>query len=252
MSGFIVVIPARYASERLPGKVLRELGGRPMLRHVYDRATESSAADVVIAADDDRVAECARGFGADVCMTSREHRSGTDRIAEVARIRSWASDQAVVNLQGDEPFMLPELIDQCAALLDDPEADIGTLGTQLDDADAYADPNVVKVVTDARDFAIYFSRAAIPYARTEDTAHLALTTAMHHLGMYGYRAATLQRFVSAAPSDLETCEQLEQLRALSIGMRIKVGRAAVSPGPGIDTEADLRTAEELLSSGYLR
>lgn len=246
MSEFVVVIPARFASQRLPGKPLREIGGKPLIRHVYERASESGAGDIVIATDDDRISDCALGFGADVCMTATNHQSGTDRIAEVSETRSWPPEQIIVNLQGDEPHMPAVLIDQCAALLDDPRADMSTLAAPLRNAEDFADPNVVKVVIDDQGFAVYFSRAPIPYARGDNTADLALETAQHHLGIYAYRTSALRRFVASEPSPLEICERLEQLRALSVGMRIKVGLAAQSPGPGIDTEEDLRAAESLL------
>ena len=246
MSGFIVVIPARYASERLPGKPLRDLCGKPMLQHVYERATQSDAREVIVATDDARIAEAANGFGADVCMTSADHRSGTERIAEVARLRNWSDRQRIVNLQGDEPMMPSGLINQCAGLLDDTDAAISTLASPLLSDDDFENPNVVKVVTSAGGSALYFSRAAIPYSRSDETKRLARATALHHHGIYGYRAATLQRFVAADPSPLESCEHLEQLRALSLGMRIVVGVPDQRPGPGIDTEDDLAVAERQL------
>ena len=243
MTDFVVVIPARYASTRLPGKALRELRGKPMLQHVYERGSESAATDVVVATDDDRIADVAAAFGATVCMTGNQHRSGTERIAEVADVLNWADDQIVVNLQGDEPAMPAMLIDQCAALLDDASADIATLASPLLNDEDFDDPNVVKVIRDAHDHAIYFSRAAIPFAREAENRGLAVASALHHHGIYAYRCGVLRRFVAAQPSDLEVCEQLEQLRALSLGMTITVGVPAVRPGIGIDTEADLRRAE---------
>jgi len=243
MTDFVVVIPARFASTRLPGKALRELRGKPMLQHVYDRGSESAATDVVVATDDDRIADVAAAFGAVVCMTSNQHQSGTERIAEVADVLDWADDQIVVNLQGDEPAMPAMLIDQCAALLDDASADIATLASPLLSDQDFDDPNVVKVIRDAHHHAIYFSRAAIPFAREAENRGLAVASALHHHGIYAYRCGVLRRFVATQPSDLEVCEQLEQLRALSLGMTIAVGVPAVRPGIGIDTEADLRRAE---------
>lgn len=248
MTGFKVVIPARFASTRLPGKALRELRGRPLLQHVYERGCESAATDVVVATDDNRIADAAAAFGAIVCMTGNQHQSGTERIAEVADLLDWDDDQVVVNLQGDEPAMPAALIDQCAALLDDVSADIATLASPLLSDEDFDDPNVVKVVRDVHGQAIYFSRAAIPYAREAENKTRAVASALHHHGIYAYRCGVLRRIVAAEPSDLEVCEQLEQLRALSLGMTIAVGVPAIRPGIGIDTEEDLRRAERDFSS----
>jgi len=248
MTDFVVVIPARYASTRLPGKALRELGGKPMLQHVYERGSESAATDVVVATDDDRIADVAAAFGATVCMTGNQHRSGTERIAEVADLLDWKDERIVVNLQGDEPSMPATLIDQCAALLDDASADIATLASPLLHDVDFDNPNIVKVIRDVHEHAIYFSRAAIPYAREADNRELSVASALHHHGIYAYRCGVLRRFVAAEPSDLEVCEQLEQLRALSLGMTIAVGVPAVRPGIGIDTEEDLRRAGRDFSS----
>ena len=246
MTEFVIVIPARYASQRLPGKPLRDIAGKPMIQHVYERGRESGAADVIIATDDQRIAECAAGFGARCCMTSAEHQSGTDRLAEVARQLDWPEDRIVVNLQGDEPLMPPSIIDQCAALLADGRADIATLASPLrSDAD-FDNPNVVKVLTDSAGFALYFSRAAIPYARQDSHRELARESALHHHGIYAYRNDVLQRLVTAEQSALEICEQLEQLRAMSLGLKIRVGVPDRRPGTGVDTEADLAEAERQL------
>lgn len=246
MTNFVVVIPARHASTRLPGKVLREIHGKPMLRYVFERGTESRATEVVIATDDERIADVASAFGAIVCMTGNQHRSGTERIAEVADLLDWADDQIVVNLQGDEPAMPAMLINQCAELLDDATADIATLASPLLADEDFENPNVVKVIRDVNNRAIYFSRAAIPYAREAENSALAAKTALHHHGIYAYRCGVLRRLVSAEPSDLELCERLEQLRALSLGMTIVVGVPPVRPGAGVDTEADLeRAAREI-------
>ena len=246
MIDFVVVIPARYASERLPGKPLREINGKAMIEHVYQRGLESAAKEVVIATDDDRVAAAAEGFGATICMTGDQHRSGTERIAEVAEILDWSDDVVVVNLQGDEPAMPPSLINQCAALLDDTSVDVATLASPLASLDDFNNPNVVKVVLNDNDDAIYFSRASIPYPRSEDNSRQAMDSALHHHGIYGYRCGVLRQLVNAEPSPLELAEQLEQLRALSLGMRIRVGRPEQRPGRGVDTEADLSAvADEL-------
>lgn len=247
MTDFVVVIPARYASERLPGKPLRDIAGIPMLQHVWQRGIDSGASDVIIATDDKRIADVAAGFGATVCMTAATHQSGTDRIAEVAAQHNWADDQLVVNLQGDEPLMPAALISQCASLLDDPAADLATLASPIRSRSDFLDPNVVKVLTDDRGFALYFSRAAIPYSRDPETASLAVETALHHHGLYAYRAAILRKLVAAAPSAHERCEKLEQLRAMSLGMTIRVGVPEERPGPGVDTEQDLKAVADILA-----
>jgi 3-deoxy-manno-octulosonate cytidylyltransferase (CMP-KDO synthetase) len=216
-----------------------------MLQHVYDRAAESAADEVFVATDDRRIADAAKRFGAEVCMTSTEHRSGTERLMEVATLRGWPADRVVVNLQGDEPLMPPQLIDQCARLVA-AGADMATLASPLESLAEFHDPNVVKVLVDARDEAIYFSRAAIPYARSEGDIERAMRCALRHHGIYAYRVDVLQRFVHAAASPLEECEQLEQLRALTIGLRIRVGRPSIRPGPGVDTEQDLQRVAALL------
>ena len=247
MNDFVVVIPARYASVRLPGKPLRELAGKPMIEHVYLRGTESGAREVVIATDDERIAAAGEAFGARVCMTGDQHRSGSERIAEVCDIMDWPDDQVVVNLQGDEPAMPAELIDQAAALLDDPAADIATLASPLASIEDFDNPNVVKVLVDENGDAIYFSRAAIPYARDAGQKDAAMRAALHHHGIYAYRSGVLRQLVSAEPSDLEVAEQLEQLRALSLGLTIRVGRPNQRPGAGVDTEADLAAVEQEFS-----
>ena len=246
MSDFIVVIPARHASVRLPGKPLRDIAGKPMLQHVYERGLESKAGLVIIATDDERIEKAAKAFGAKVCMTGAHHQSGTDRLAEVADINEWVDQQIVVNLQGDEPLMPPGLINQCAGLLDDDRADIATLASSLEHAADMDNPNIVKVVTDDDGFALYFSRASIPFSRTPETDSLASQTARHHHGIYAYRTKTLRQIVAAEPSAAEICEQLEQLRAMSLGLKIKVAMPATRPGPGIDTEEDLQKAEQLM------
>ncbi len=245
---FRIVIPARYASTRLPGKPLIEMAGKPMLQWVYGRALACEAREVLIATDDERIERVARQFGAEVVMTSVDHVSGTDRIAEVAELRGWADDEVVVNLQGDEPSMPAELVSQVAQLLlADPEADIATLATPIRDREEYFDPNAVKVVTDGSGRALYFSRAPIPWFRdgvTEEGGDLGL--ARRHLGLYAYRVASLRRLSSLPPAPIEQAEKLEQLRALFNGMKILVGEATRRPGPDVNTLADLAGAEAAL------
>lgn len=249
MSEFTVVIPARFASERLPGKPLLPIAGRPMLQHVWDRARESGAREVIIATDDQRIASAARQFSATVCMTDDGHTSGTDRIAEVAENNDWRPDRVVVNLQGDEPLMPAELIRFCASLLDDKDANVGTLASPFADLATYSDPNAVKVLVDSKSYALYFSRASIPFSRDSRTDELACATALHHHGIYAYRVADLKKIVASPPADIERAERLEQLRALYLGLSIRVGVPSAPPGPGVDTADDLERVAELLARG---
>jgi 3-deoxy-manno-octulosonate cytidylyltransferase (CMP-KDO synthetase) len=247
MSAFAVVIPARYASVRLPGKALREINGKPLLQHVYERGCESAADTVIVATDDARIAAVGEAFGATVCMTAAQHHSGTERIAEVADIMDWDDSTIVVNLQGDEPTMPAALIDQCAQLLSEGGVDIATLASPFESQEDFQNPNCVKVVCDEQGRALYFSRAGIPYARGEETRQLARESALHHHGIYAYRCGVVRQLVAAPASPLEVSEQLEQLRALSLGLTIKVGVPQQRPGIGVDTEDDLqRAAQELL------
>lgn len=247
MGNFVVVIPSRYASVRLPGKPLRMIAGEPMIQHVHRVATNTGASEVWIATDDERIEAAARGFGANVCMTRADHESGTDRLAEVCDINGWPDDLVVVNLQGDEPLMPPALVDQCAALLDNGDAGMATLASPLASADDYENPNVVKVVVDRNSNALYFSRSPIPHCRDEDSRQLTLDSALRHHGIYAYRRDVLQKLVATEPCALEKSEKLEQLRALWLDITLRVGIADRAPGPGVDTEEDLATAERALS-----
>jgi 3-deoxy-manno-octulosonate cytidylyltransferase (CMP-KDO synthetase) len=245
---FNVVIPARYASTRFPGKPLAALGGRPMLAHVHAGALASGAATVVVATDDQRIAAAAQGFGADVAMTSPDHASGTERVAEVAAARGWRDDAIVVNLQGDAPLMPPGNVAQLAALLDaDAALGMATLQTPLAGAGEYLSPHVVKVVCDAVGRALYFSRAPIPAAGHGNAAGEAWRLGFRHLGLYAYRVAALRRLATAPPCHLEQQEKLEQLRALWLGIAIGVATARELPGPEIDTPDDLERAREWLA-----
>lgn len=246
-TAFIVAIPARYAASRLPGKVLREVAGEPLLAHVYRRAVESGAGEVWVATDDERVERAARTFGARVVRSEAECASGGDRIAELASRRRWPDDAVVVNLQGDEPLMPGGLIRQVAeALVRRPDTDIATARTPIADEAEYRDPNVVKVVCDDAGDALYFSRSPVPHEREPGEDGLPVCGAWRHLGIYAYRVAALRRFAAAAPAALERSESLEQLRALALGMRIHVTEAESPPGPGVDTEADLERVASLL------
>jgi 3-deoxy-manno-octulosonate cytidylyltransferase (CMP-KDO synthetase) len=252
---FKVVIPARYASTRLPGKPLRQLLGKPMLQYVFEAASRCGAERVVIATDDPRIESAARGFGAEVCMTSSDHVSGTDRLGEVVRTLGWPDDAIVVNLQGDEPLMPPALIAQVADdLAGQAQAALATAATPLVAVGEFFDPNVVKVVTDRDGFALYFSRASIPWDRDllqngEKALPIGIVP-LRHIGIYAYRVGYLYRYAQMRPCPLEQAEQLEQLRALWYGERIHVAEAGQRPGPGVDTEDDLHIVEQLLKARF--
>jgi 3-deoxy-manno-octulosonate cytidylyltransferase (CMP-KDO synthetase) len=252
MTAFRVVIPARYAASRLPGKPLALVAGRPMVQWVWELARDSGAEQVLIATDHDGVAQACRAFGAEVCMTAAGHASGTDRIAEVAERLGWDDEGIVVNVQGDEPLLPPVVVRQVAELLLlHPEADVGTLGTPIHGLEEYLDPNVVKVVTRADGAALYFSRAPVPWHREGAPAGLKSQRqyegSMRHLGLYSYRVDALRRLAAAPPCRLEDIERLEQLRALWLGMRIQVDAAAKVPPPGVDTREDLERINQLLA-----
>ena len=249
---FRVVIPARHDSTRLPGKVLLPIGDKPLLQWVYERAQSAGAAEILIATDDERVRTAARAFGAEAELTARTHASGTDRIAEVARLRRWNAGEIVVNLQGDEPLMPAALLQQVAAELHArPAADLATLATAIESAQELLDPNVVKVVCDLQGMALYFSRAPIPWNREGAPAGLvterSFAGARRHRGVYAYRVATLLRLAQLPVSPLEEREKLEQLRALENGLRIHVGLAREPPGPDVNTHADLERVAALLA-----
>lgn len=244
MSGFKVVIPARYASERLPGKPLAEIAGRPMVMHVHDRATEAGAEEVLVATDDERVANAVTAAGGEAVMTRHDHASGSDRIAQAAAGRAWADDTVVVNVQGDEPRLPAAVIRQVAELLvDDTLAGIATLCTPIVDAVEFRDPNVVKVVTDGDGYALYFSRAPIPHQR-DAGPEIMPVGAMRHIGLYAYRVGTLRELSATPACRIERQERLEQLRALHAGTRIRVAEASEIPPVGVDTEKDLLRVRE--------
>ena len=255
--GFKVVIPARYSSTRLPAKPLLELGGRPMIQWVIDAACRSGAEEVLVATDDQRIAAAscdprspARSLAV---MTRADHLSGTDRIAEVAQLRGWGGRTVVVNVQGDEPQLPPQLIDQVASLLErHADAAIATLCTPITSVHEFLDPNVVKVVTGRGCDALYFSRAPIPWHRDGAAHGLASQTsilgAQRHLGIYAYRVEALRELTAMSPSDLEVTEKLEQLRALQAGMQVIVGIAAVPPPAGVDTEGDVARVRASLAA----
>ena len=249
---FYVVIPARYASTRLPAKPLKEIAGKPMIQHVYERACESEAAKVVIATDDARIETVARGFGATVCMTSTAHSSGTDRLQEVAAHLALAPGDIIVNVQGDEPLIPPAVINQVAKnLAANTFASVATLSEPIHNLEDFRNPNIVKVVADQRGNALYFSRAPIPwprdyFAQANVSALPADFPAQRHIGIYAYRVALLDRFITWPQATLEKIESLEQLRVLANGEAIHIAEACAQVPGGVDTEADLLRIKALL------
>ena len=247
-----IVIPARYASTRLPGKPLLELAGKPMLQHVWERAVASHALEVVVATDDERIARAADAFGARVCMTDAGHASGTERIAEVIDLMGWPDEEIIVNLQGDEPLMPVSLLDQVAQdLRDHPQAQVATLVAHLENPGQLFDTAVVKVVLDSKGYALYFSRAPIPWHREEmrwgEVASPQTARAhLRHIGLYAYRAKFIREYVGWKCTELERQEALEQLRVLWHGGRIHASLAAEIPPAGVDTPEDVERVEWLL------
>lgn len=251
---FKVVIPARFASTRLPGKPLLPIAGRPMLQWVHERAAASGAEEIWIATDDARIQAACERFGASVLLTDAAHVSGTDRIAEVARRHGWADSTIVVNVQGDEPLLPPALIRQVAQILEaNPRAGVATLATPIRNLAEFLDPNVVKVALAPDGRALYFSRAPIPWIRDGAPSGLASQTrfegTLRHLGLYAYRVGALKQLAVWPPSPLEASEKLEELRALENGIAIAVALACEVPGPGVDTAADLERASRLVERG---
>lgn len=251
---FTVIIPARFASTRLPGKPLLDIAGKPMIQHVYEQALKSEADHVVIATDDTRIQELCISIGASVVMTSPDHPSGTDRLEEVVTQLGLSEEHIVVNVQGDEPLIPPEIINQVAQnLSDNTNAGIATLCERLHDAQQVFNPNVVKVVFDDHGLANYFSRAPIPWARDSFTGMSADSIPygaeyFRHIGMYAYRVEFLKNYVTWLPSMAEKTECLEQLRALSNGVKIHIEEALISPPAGVDTKEDLERLRVLLAS----
>lgn len=248
-----IVIPARMASVRLPGKPLAMIAGHPLIEHVYRRAAASSAEEVVIATDSSEIQSAALAFGAKAVMTSESHTSGSDRIAEAADQLGWADNQLIVNLQGDEPLMPPPCLNQVAELLrQDTSADVASLYWPVPDQEQARDPNVVKVVTGRDGGALYFSRSEIPHARSPaaiSAASRGQYAWKRHIGLYAYRVGALRAFTAMAPSPLEATEKLEQLRFLETGHRIVMAEACEFIPAGVDTQEDLERTRKLLISG---
>ena len=251
---FVVVIPARYASARLPGKPLADIAGKPMVVHVADRARVSGAQEVIVATDDRRIQEAVAKHGHDAMMTRPDHTSGTDRIAEIATARGWPDDLIVVNVQGDEPRIPPQLVRLVAEqLVNHRDAAMATACHRVHSAAEMFDPNAVKVVLDKQGYAAYFSRAPIPYARDAfkaDTSRLPDGLPVYrHLGLYAYRCRFLKIYSTLLPAAIEQFESLEQLRALWHGYRISVAVTDQAPDPGVDTPEDLQKMRRAFVAG---
>jgi 3-deoxy-manno-octulosonate cytidylyltransferase (CMP-KDO synthetase) len=249
---FRVVIPARFASSRLPGKPLADIGGRPMVLHVLERALQAGAESVVIATDDVRVQQAVEAAGHQALMTSPDHQSGTERLVEVAETLGWPDDTLVVNVQGDEPLIDPALIREAARqLVLHDDAVMATLAHPIHDHADFINPNVVKVVADQAGYALYFSRAPIPWPRDAFAAQQAMPHelgALRHIGLYAYRAGFLRTYASLAASPLERHEMLEQLRVLWHGHRISLGITPMAPAAGVDTPEDLARVRALFEA----
>ena len=247
---FVVVIPARYASTRLPGKPLADIHGKPMVQHVVEKALQSGADRVIVATDDARVQQALQSTGVEVCMTSPDHQSGTERLAEVCRHYGFAADTIIVNVQGDEPLIPPVIIRQVADNLAAASAPMATLSVPIRDAEEAFNPNAVKVVTDREGYALYFSRASIPWDRDRFAQNREQIGDHYqrHIGIYAYRAGFIQRYVDWAPSALEQVEALEQLRVLWYGEKIHVAQAREAPPVGVDTQTDLDKVRALLAN----
>lgn len=248
---FRVVIPARYASSRLPGKPLADIHGKAMVLHVVERALQSGAQSVVVATDDARVQQAVSAAGHQALMTSPEHASGTERLVEVVNTLGWPDETLIVNVQGDEPLLDPQCIrDTAQQLATHADAVIATLAHPITVRADFLNPNVVKVVCDAQGYALYFSRAPIPWPRDAFAAEQPVpsdTPMLRHIGLYAYRAGFLKTYAQLAPSPLERCEMLEQLRVLWHGYRISLGITPQATAPGVDTPEDLARVQALFA-----
>ncbi|NMM39355.1 3-deoxy-manno-octulosonate cytidylyltransferase [Pseudoalteromonas arctica] len=239
---FVVVIPARFASTRLPGKPLADICGKPMIQHVYEKACLAGANKVVIATDHQKVFDAAKHFTSDVLMTREDHQSGTERLAEVVDLLDLSDDTIVVNVQGDEPLLSPDNVSQVATLLARSTAPMATLSVAIEERDEVFNPNAVKVVSDINKNALYFSRANIPFDRSAmmgEQQPLNLAPFQRHVGIYAYRAGFIKQYIQLSVSPLELLESLEQLRVLYHGYAIKIEQAVVTPHAGVDTPEDL-------------
>ena len=246
---FTVVIPSRYQSSRLPGKPLADIAGKSMVQWVYEQSKQAGADRVIVATDDVRIQTAVESFGGEVCMTSPHHQSGTERLAEVVEKMGIADDHIIVNVQGDEPLIPPSIIKQVAENLANSSAPMATLGVSIDEPEEVFNPNAVKVVTDEQGYALYFSRASIPWdrdawAKEDKTIRQPL---MRHIGIYAYRAGFINTYINWQPSALEQIESLEQLRVLWYGEKIHVALAKEAPAAGVDTPEDLEVVRKILA-----
>jgi len=248
--GFKIIIPARYQSSRFQGKALAEIAGKPMVQHVYERAQQSGATSVVIATDDERIRKVAQGFGAAVCMTSDQHQSGSDRLAEAVALLGYADDEVVVNLQSDEPLVPPGILSQIVTgLLTHPAAQVATICEPLTQTQKMLDPNVAKVVRDQEGYALYFSRSPLPYARgfvASEIKDLLPDVYYRHIGLYAARVSFWQQYVKWGPCQLEELEGLEQLRVLWHGGKIIVGVSSYASFMEVNTPEDLMKVRALM------
>jgi 3-deoxy-manno-octulosonate cytidylyltransferase (CMP-KDO synthetase) len=245
---FSIIIPARYASSRLPAKLLKDINGKTLIEHTYSNAVKSDASRVIIATDDVRIKTIAEDFGAEVCMTNDSHTSGTSRLSEVVSVLNFQDNDVVVNLQGDEPMMSPSAINQVASNLSSSGMSVATLCEKIDTEEAYFDENCVKVVYNSRGKAMYFSRSPIPAFR--DSTKINLDLCFRHIGLYAYRVNFLKDYTNMAISSLEMAEKLEQLTFLTHGFDIHVETSCTSTGYGVDTESDLIKVKKELKNEY--
>ena len=249
---FTVIIPARYASSRLPRKPLLDIAGKPMIQHVWEKAQQAGANRVIIATDHPEIEAVAHAFGAEVCMTSTAHNSGTERLAEVIEKMAIADNEIIVNVQGDEPLIPPVIVAQVAENLDKHQVNMATLAVKLNTKEELFNPNAVKTLTDQHGFALYFSRAPIPFARDHfadcDDAFVASQNYLRHIGIYAYRADFVKQYVAWQPTTLEQLESLEQLRPLWYGEKIHLELAKAVPQVGVDTAEDLERVRAILSA----
>lgn len=248
---FTVIIPARYASSRLPRKPLLDIVGKPMIQHVWEKAQQAGAHRVIVATDHPEIEAVVKGFGGEVCMTSDKHNSGTERLAEVIEKMGIADDEIIVNVQGDEPLIPPVIVSQVAENLDRHQVNMATLAVKLTTKEELFNPNVVKTLTDNNGMALYFSRAPIPFARDYfaecDDEFVASQHYLRHIGIYAYRAGFVKKYVAWQPTALEQLESLEQLRALWYGEKIHLEPAQQAPQVGVDTAEDLERVRAILS-----
>ena len=248
---FTVIIPARYASTRLPRKPLLDIAGKPMIQHVWEKAQQAGAKRVIVATDHPEIETVVKGFGGEVCLTSDKHNSGTERLAEVIEKMEIADDEIIVNIQGDEPLIPPVIVSQVAKNLDQHRVNMATLAVKLETKEEFLNPNVVKTLTDTNGMALYFSRAPIPFPRDAmkelNDTFIQQQNYLRHIGIYAYRAGFVKQYVAWQPTALEQLESLEQLRALWYGEKIHLDLAKQAPQVGVDTAEDLERVRQILA-----